>query len=328
MAIEESRDAALDRLRREFVHRASRAAVGSFLDEYLADALSQQLSGLLPRFDSTLEAALHDCLLLLFEASRYWKRSAFDFTFNRQSFNALWETPRQSAEVVLPAEYGALPRSVTGNPNLTAQDRSRLALLLSWAREALPDAAMRAYAAETRAGRPETAGLKVTQDYVSSRWREFTVSMADRWGPAGQVVEKQLFDWMRVAAFTLKLVTGVYDNRVSLDAALQTLEIGWSFDRQVSVDRNIMRMAAFELLYLRNIPVSATINEAVELAKKYSTAESGRFVNGVLGAIVSSSAFALRPDTEQAADSGLVDESPDYEVEMEDVPAEEELAPA
>ncbi len=63
----------------------------------------------------------------------------------------------------------------------------------------------------------------------------------------------------------------------------------WRLDRQAAVDRNILRLGAFELLYMGEMPVAVTINEAVELAKKFSTAESGRFVNGVLGALAQSS---------------------------------------
>ena len=86
--------------------------------------------------------------------------------------------------------------------------------------------------------------------------------------------------------FVEQLVQGVLANLRAIDAKLKELSIGWELQRQPAVDRNILRMAMFEILYLDHIPPSVSINEAVELAKKYSTDESGRFINGVLGALV------------------------------------------
>jgi len=82
-----------------------------------------------------------------------------------------------------------------------------------------------------------------------------------------------------------ELVRGTLDHQDELDARVAALATDWALDRQAAVDRNILRMAAFELLFRPDAPVAAVVNEAVELAKKYSTAESGRFVNGVLGAL-------------------------------------------
>ena len=86
--------------------------------------------------------------------------------------------------------------------------------------------------------------------------------------------------------FVEQLVQGVLANLRAIDAKLKELSIGWELQRQPAVDRNILRMAMFEILYLDHIPPSVSINEAVELAKEYSTDESGRFINGVLGALV------------------------------------------
>lgn len=87
------------------------------------------------------------------------------------------------------------------------------------------------------------------------------------------------------ASFMLNLVHGATENHAEIDERLAALSSGWALERQAAVDRNIMRLAAYEILYVPDIPAGASINEAVELAKKYSTAESGRFVNGVLGAL-------------------------------------------
>ncbi len=82
-----------------------------------------------------------------------------------------------------------------------------------------------------------------------------------------------------------ELVRGTLSHLAELDGRLSALTTDWASDRQATVDRNLLRLAAFELLYRPDAPVAAVVNEAVELAKKYSTAESGRFVNGVLGAL-------------------------------------------
>ena len=85
--------------------------------------------------------------------------------------------------------------------------------------------------------------------------------------------------------FAEEAVRGVWAHRALLDGRLSALATDWAMDRQAAVDRNILRLGAYELLYLPDSPVAAVVNEAVELAKKYSTAESGGFVNGVLGAL-------------------------------------------
>lgn len=82
-----------------------------------------------------------------------------------------------------------------------------------------------------------------------------------------------------------ELVRGTREHQSELDTRVAALATDWALDRQAAVDRNILRMAAYELLYRPDAPVASVVNEAVELAKKYSTAESGRFVNGVLGAL-------------------------------------------
>jgi N utilization substance protein B len=81
------------------------------------------------------------------------------------------------------------------------------------------------------------------------------------------------------------LVRETLNHLTEIDPRIAALTPDWTPDRQAAVDRNILRLAAYELLYRPDAPVAAVVNEAVELAKKYSTAESGRFVNGVLGAL-------------------------------------------
>lgn len=87
-------------------------------------------------------------------------------------------------------------------------------------------------------------------------------------------------------AFAADLVVGATGNESRIDAVIRKYARGWSLDRMAHIDRNILRLSLFELLFLPDIPPSVSVDEAVELAKKYSTAESGRFVNGVLGNVI------------------------------------------
>lgn len=85
-----------------------------------------------------------------------------------------------------------------------------------------------------------------------------------------------------VRSFCEQLVQGTLENQTAIDRELAQAAEHWETARMASVDRNILRFAAYELLYLEEIPVAVSINEAIEIAKKYSTVESGRFVNGIL----------------------------------------------
>jgi N utilization substance protein B len=79
-----------------------------------------------------------------------------------------------------------------------------------------------------------------------------------------------------------ELVRGVHGHRAELDALLTTLSRNWRVERMGIVERNVIRIALYELKYAENVPVAVIINEAVELAKRYGAAEGGAFVNGLL----------------------------------------------
>ncbi len=82
--------------------------------------------------------------------------------------------------------------------------------------------------------------------------------------------------------FCRSLVQGVMANRIGIDETIERLAVDWSLERLGNVDRNVLRMALFELMYRKDIPVGATINEAVEIAKSFGNTDSGRFINGIL----------------------------------------------
>ena len=82
--------------------------------------------------------------------------------------------------------------------------------------------------------------------------------------------------------FTTTLVTGVIEHRDGIDALIQECSTNWSLERIGLVERNILRFAIYELCFLPDIPPNVTINEAVEVAKKYGTEEAPAFINGIL----------------------------------------------
>lgn len=88
-----------------------------------------------------------------------------------------------------------------------------------------------------------------------------------------------------VPEFTVQLLKGVNDHLQELDKLIDRYAKDWALERLPIIDKNILRLALFEMLYRNDIPISVSINEAVELAKLYGTEDSSRFINGVLGQI-------------------------------------------
>src|SRR5262245_12841942 len=101
-----------------------------------------------------------------------------------------------------------------------------------------------------------------------------------------------------VRTFALRLVEGTLRLRPELDDRLRTVTRNWDLKRMAAVDRNVLRMAIFELAHCADVPPKVAINEAIELGKKYSTANSGAFVNGILDRV------RIDLEKERAAASG------------------------
>jgi transcription antitermination protein NusB len=106
--------------------------------------------------------------------------------------------------------------------------------------------------------------------------------------PAGEMLTELLAreDSSEGRAFVRDLVMGTIENEDASDALIAPLLEGWTIDRLPTIDRIILRMSAFELQHRKEIEPAVVINEAVELAKKFSTEDSGRYVNGVLGRVL------------------------------------------
>lgn len=90
-----------------------------------------------------------------------------------------------------------------------------------------------------------------------------------------------------VKEFTLELVKGVRDNLETIDKRISEYAANWQIERMAFIDRNVLRLSCYELVFRNDIPPKVSINEAVELAKKFSGIEAGKFVNGILDKIKS-----------------------------------------
>lgn len=113
---------------------------------------------------------------------------------------------------------------------------------------------------------------------LSRFWRSF------------EPVEREVMDLAEV------MVRGVAAHRREIDDSIEGVSQNWRLDRMPRVDRNILRLAVFELLYRDDVPVKVVINEAIDLGKKFGSESSGAFINGVLDRIASSLPAARRAD--------------------------------
>jgi transcription antitermination protein NusB len=97
--------------------------------------------------------------------------------------------------------------------------------------------------------------------------------------PAAELLEE------RATPFTRELVEGVDEHRGELDELIERYAQGWSLDRIAPLERNILRVALYELLHRPDVPAEVAIDEAVETAKELCSADAPGFVNGILGAV-------------------------------------------
>jgi len=89
----------------------------------------------------------------------------------------------------------------------------------------------------------------------------------------------------RGKSFARQLVLGSCERKQDIDGIMAEVAHDWAVNRMSPTDRNIMRIAVYEMLYLESVPVASSIDEAVEIAKLYGSADSPRFVNGILGTL-------------------------------------------
>ena len=318
----EAQGAAMERLRQEFVQRGSRTASGSPVEQGCLDYTTGALLDVLPTLTVPMERAVVEAVEKVLVEAPYWQELRVERAFKTILPGVLLSPPRLlqpspdplndiSTVRLTPAECDRLRRFAdkfrsvfpmgrrgdeTGDASMDALQKILEADLRTRAR---------AFAKTLREEQPLGLAPRASADWLLTRREEFNAAAAARWEKVGEIVQKQAADWLRVAAFAVKLVQGTQAQQAEIDRPIAELATGWGLERLVSVDRNILRMAAFEMLFLPGIPTSASINEAVELAKKYSTAESGRFVNGVLGALATKIGAKPEPSGEEAQSLGI-----------------------
>ena len=98
-----------------------------------------------------------------------------------------------------------------------------------------------------------------------------------------------------VQSFTEEILNHIFDHQEDIDAQLEKYSDNWTLSRMTVIDRNLLRMAASEILYSKNVPPKVAIDEAVEIAKKFGSEDSPNFINGILDRILKE----LKPETPQ-----------------------------
>lgn len=104
---------------------------------------------------------------------------------------------------------------------------------------------------------------------------DYKTCLEDYWKSQGVVNNE-------IRSFSEYLVKGYSDHKEKIDSLISKYAVNWELDRMATIDRNILRMSIYELIHADDVPIKVTINEAVEMAKKYGDKDSGKFVNGIL----------------------------------------------
>ncbi len=101
-----------------------------------------------------------------------------------------------------------------------------------------------------------------------------------------ELINERPGDDLSQADYVRSLISGVGEHREKIDELIHTYSQGWDMDRMPAIDRNLLRIALFEILWLPELDDKIAVNEAVEIAQEISTADSAGFINGVLGRII------------------------------------------
>jgi len=153
-----------------------------------------------------------------------------------------------------------------------------------------------------------------------TRARELALQFLYQLDLRGESVLPEAARWIRsedrdaeTAEFALRLVEGAHAHREEIDRVISGVAQNWNLERMAVVDRNVLRLATHELLHCPDIPPKVAINEAIELGKRFSTQNSGAFINGILDKIMNRDGAATSvasPEEPAAAPSGSVGDAP------------------
>lgn len=303
----ETLNSAMERVRMEFVQRGSRVASGSTLEFHTLDTLTAYLQKHLVGLSAESESAL---LALLSQAVRgmvYWQEIAFEVALKKKFRTNLPNFERMYAPFALNEAMEAVP-----------EDQPHLKPIAEWCVHSFPEAMkeeLQKLAVQTVVGLAKEAPLMTGLYAHLDAGRNLFFEGAKRdWERIVKLATTHIRDWIRVAGFTHQLINGVWTQKEVLDNALKEAVEGWSMERQAVVDKNILRMGVYELLFCPETPINVLINEAVELAKKYSTAESGRFVNGTLAGVAQRATLPPRSELPVTDEEATLD----TEIEIEE----------
>ena len=117
---------------------------------------------------------------------------------------------------------------------------------------------------------------------------EFSPTIAGDNGRWASFEEDNTSPSAEVRTFAEELVQGVLSNEAAIDERIRSVSTNWKLERMALVDRNILRIAAYELMYRTEIPRKVSLNEAIEIAKRFGTEDSSSFINGILDKIAGS----------------------------------------
>ena len=131
-------------------------------------------------------------------------------------------------------------------------------------------------------------------------------------------VQRRLRGEVKLCEFAEALIAGVQANQPKIDGLISEVAENWRLDRMAAIDRNILRLGAYELLFHPDVPTKVAINEALDLAKRYSTAQSSRFVNGILDRLLAACGRSANPSVQPEPPTA----PPEPEPEPETVPDE------
>src|SRR5271156_3336928 len=129
--------------------------------------------------------------------------------------------------------------------------------------------------------------------------------------PANEIrrfIERRLLEDRKLCEFTEALIDGVQEHQARIDTMISQVAENWRLDRMAAIDRNILRLGAYEMLFRPEVPAKVAINEALELAKRYSTAQSSRFVNGILDRVLQRQIQEASPLVDRETDPKTVTE--------------------
>lgn len=136
--------------------------------------------------------------------------------------------------------------------------------------------------------------------------RECAMQMVYQWASSGEPMARVIEDYWKIRSTTdetrgmaERLAQGVGDHAAAIDAAIDATTKNWKPERIARIDRSIMRIGAYELFYEPQTPGSVVIDEAVEMAKRFSEGEAPSFVNGILDALMKKARGAKNPQVEE-----------------------------